>query len=396
MEYLEVQKHANDETLKSIPSYVLDDLSSRFIINSRPEEITSIIRIFFLVENAYWFYLDFHRVENPQLRECNLKEFAFNLISHCPQLKQYTADFDKHFDAWKQYKRTIATCGAIILDQELKHVLLVQSYSSKNSWGFPKGKINLNEAPDDCAAREVFEETGFDIKPYMDPQEYLEKCSNEQVCRLYIVSGVPLNSTFIPKTRREIRDIQWFPMNTLPTHRGDQTLKEVVGLNLNLYTITPFLKSLRIWIKNHLLDTPSQSSKQRSRMKQQKLFSQQNYNQYQEFMQLKKGKSAAKNVLAQKTSTSSVRYSKEIEVEETNIKQGRRGMTVFQSLFGNKDTQHVVEFKAPVVDTNSFYSHTWFNFTIDEDTVMEAFPHEGTYFLPSHFTQQKELVLGKS
>lgn len=53
------------------------------------------------------------------------------MISHCPQIKEFTADFDKHFDAWKQYKKTIATCGAIILDKDLKHVSTVFLYSAK-------------------------------------------------------------------------------------------------------------------------------------------------------------------------------------------------------------------------------------------------------------------------
>ncbi|XP_074058001.1 uncharacterized protein LOC141498797 [Macrotis lagotis] len=34
-------------------------------------------------------------------------------------------------------------------------VLLVQGYLAKSGWGFPKGKVNKEEAPCDCAAREV-------------------------------------------------------------------------------------------------------------------------------------------------------------------------------------------------------------------------------------------------
>lgn len=34
-------------------------------------------------------------------------------------------------------------------------VLLVQGYLAKSGWGFPKGKVNKEEAPHDCAAREV-------------------------------------------------------------------------------------------------------------------------------------------------------------------------------------------------------------------------------------------------
>ena len=31
-------------------------------------------------------------------------------------------------------------------------------------WGFPKGKINEGEKMEDCAVREVLEETGLNIK----------------------------------------------------------------------------------------------------------------------------------------------------------------------------------------------------------------------------------------
>jgi mRNA-decapping enzyme subunit 2 len=60
-------------------------------------------------------------------------------------------------------------------------VLLVQGYWSKSSWGFPKGKVNEEEAGHVCAVREVMEETGFDIGPYIDPGDYLEAVFNDQV-----------------------------------------------------------------------------------------------------------------------------------------------------------------------------------------------------------------------
>jgi len=33
--------------------------------------------------------------------------------------------------------------------------LLVQGYLAKSGWGFPKGKVNEDEAPHDCAVREA-------------------------------------------------------------------------------------------------------------------------------------------------------------------------------------------------------------------------------------------------
>lgn len=51
----------------------------------------------------------------------------------------------------------------------------------------------------------MFEETGFDIKDYICKEEYIELRINDQLARLYIIPGVPKNTKFNPKTRREIR-----------------------------------------------------------------------------------------------------------------------------------------------------------------------------------------------
>jgi len=51
----------------------------------------------------------------------------------------------------------------------------------------------------------VLEETGFDISELVNDEEYLECRINEQISRLYIVPGVPLNTKFQAKTRNEIK-----------------------------------------------------------------------------------------------------------------------------------------------------------------------------------------------
>lgn len=61
------------------------------------------------------------------------------------------------------------------MDDSLEQILLVQGYWSKGSWGFPKGKINENEKPHKCAAREVQEETGFDCSHMINKKVFLER-----------------------------------------------------------------------------------------------------------------------------------------------------------------------------------------------------------------------------
>lgn len=49
---------------------------SRFLINIPEEERKDIVRLCFQIEAAHWFYVDFHRQEQPNLPPCGLKDFT--------------------------------------------------------------------------------------------------------------------------------------------------------------------------------------------------------------------------------------------------------------------------------------------------------------------------------
>ncbi|GAB0209357.1 maestro heat-like repeat-containing protein family member 7 [Grus japonensis] len=65
--------------------------------------------------------------------------------------------------------------------------------------------LELDDGDERVECLWVFEETGFDIKDYICKEEYIELRINDQVARLYIIPGIPKNTQFNPKTRREIR-----------------------------------------------------------------------------------------------------------------------------------------------------------------------------------------------
>lgn len=109
--------------------------------------------------------------------------FIYFRFQHIPFLKGESHKMNEILNEWKEYKQSVPTYGAIIFSENMSHVLLVQSYWAKSSWGFPKGKLNLEEDPAHCAVREVLEETGFDISKRLDPQNYLESTINDQLCR---------------------------------------------------------------------------------------------------------------------------------------------------------------------------------------------------------------------
>ncbi|XP_061654806.1 m7GpppN-mRNA hydrolase isoform X1 [Phyllopteryx taeniolatus] len=232
-----------------IPSGILDDLCSRFILHIPSEERDNAIRVCFQIELAHWFYLDFCIPNTPAAPHCGIRDFAKAVFLHCPFLLSHGEDVQKVLEQWKEYKMGVPTYGAIILDESLESVLLVQGYLAKSGWGFPKGKVNEDEAPHDCAVREVLEETGFDIKNRIGKDMYIEQKITDQLVRLYIIPGVSKDTKFNPKTRKEIRNIEWFSIEKLPCHRNDMTPKSKLGLAPNRFFMAiPFIRPLKEWI----------------------------------------------------------------------------------------------------------------------------------------------------
>lgn len=103
------------------------------------------------------------------------------------------------------YKKRVPIRGAILLNDALTHCILVKGWKQSASWSFPRGKINKDEEDDLCAVREVLEETGYNISKLIDPTEFIlhESLGNNHM-KLYIVSGVPEDTVFVPISRKEI------------------------------------------------------------------------------------------------------------------------------------------------------------------------------------------------
>lgn len=89
---------------------------------------------------------------------------------------------------------------------------------------------------------QVLEETGYDISPLIDPNVFLETSIGEQYVRLYIIPGVPTTTEFVPRTKGEIKQLKWFPINQLPSHKNDRSFNKVNGSTNMFYMVMPFVK----------------------------------------------------------------------------------------------------------------------------------------------------------
>ncbi|GAA5838521.1 hypothetical protein JCM11251_003415 [Rhodosporidiobolus azoricus] len=271
-------------------SAVLDDLCARFIVNLPAEELESMDRVCFQIEQAHWYYEDFIRptAANPALLPSyGLKAFSLLMFKSCPLLHDLLPSHAQIWTSFMAYKERVPVCGAVMINEWWDKVLLVKGWSKGSSWSFPRGKINKQEPEAMCAVREVLEETGYDLSAAFPPHQlhpsyqgeeegvervpyYVELVIREQKIRLYFVPGVPEHTRFETRTRKEISKIDWFPLSSLPTWNkisggkssSTRTKGELAnGKQAKFYMVTPFISHLKLWIdRNKPKNLPPPSS----------------------------------------------------------------------------------------------------------------------------------------
>jgi len=85
-------------------------------------------------------------------------------------------------------------------------VLLIHR-PSYDDWTFPKGKANGDETDEDCALREVLEETGLRCRLFSElpSTAYTDSHGRPKRVRYWLMS--PVGGTFAPN--REVDEIRW-------------------------------------------------------------------------------------------------------------------------------------------------------------------------------------------
>ncbi|PQE05569.1 hypothetical protein CJF30_00007725 [Rutstroemia sp. NJR-2017a BBW] len=235
----------------------LDDLCVRFIINVPQGDLSTVARICFQVEEAQWYYEDFIRPLDPNLPSMSLRNFCLRIFAHCPLLSHFSqSDHMRAFEEFLMYKTRVPVRGAVLLNAELDSVVLVKGWKKGASWGFPRGKINKDEDDLDCAVREVYEETGYDLHaagliPEDRQVKWIEMNLRGQNFRLYVFRDVPMDARFEPQTRKEISSIKWWRLSDLPNFKkkGQQQHQAEAAVNANkFFVVAPFLPQLRKWV----------------------------------------------------------------------------------------------------------------------------------------------------
>ncbi|GAW83297.1 mRNA-decapping enzyme 2 [Plasmodium gonderi] len=240
---------------KKLLDDALLDCYGRFIALLPEFLLKDHVHLYFQIQEAYWWYDDMWQEKYPdKLPKLSLKIFGYLICDDCPILKKYVppSAHEKFSLNWRRYCRTIPLRGAILLNHNLKKCLLVKGWST-DSWSFPKGKVDELEEDSVCACREIYEEIGIDIFPYIDEQVYIETHIEDQPIKLFIIPGVKEETNFQPKTRKEIGAIRWFEIEKLLEYINSKNKKSILFENkkerINEWFVGPFIPNLIKWIE---------------------------------------------------------------------------------------------------------------------------------------------------
>lgn len=210
------------------------------------------------------YYEDFIRPLDQSLPSLNLRQFCYLIFQYCPLLQQFSDYHAAAFTEFLAYKTRVPVRGAIMLDQDMEQVVLVKGWKKNASWSFPRGKINKDENDLDCAIRETYEETGYDIRAANliekdSAVKYIDVTLREQQLRLYVIRGVPLDTHFEPRTRKEISKIDWYRIADLPGGKKHVTTDNINDQKSKFYMVAPFIGHLKGWIKHQKRQDRSKS-----------------------------------------------------------------------------------------------------------------------------------------
>lgn len=111
------------------------------------------------------------------------------------------------------------SCGALVYKKSPAgiSVLLVKQFNNNSGWGIPKGHMERDENYIQTATREVFEETGVNIKILTRlPHVVVEKVNYKKVVIPYLAVQTCDATPKCDHEMSEVADVKWFNIKNLP------------------------------------------------------------------------------------------------------------------------------------------------------------------------------------
>ena len=137
-----------------------------------------------------------------------------------------------------KYPRPAVTADCVVMTNEpLPKVLLIQRGADpfKGKWAFPGGFMNMDETADQCAIRELEEETGLKVSTVHQVGSYSRVDRDPRGRTITVAFLAIVDSPQEVQGRDDAAKAEWFPISNLPELAFDH--EEIMSDAINFYAI---------------------------------------------------------------------------------------------------------------------------------------------------------------
>lgn len=118
-----------------------------------------------------------------------------------------------------KYPRPAVTTDCVVITKEQEpKVLLIQRGNEpyKDCWAFPGGFMNMDETAEQCALRELKEETGLDLEHIQQIGAYTKVDRDPRGRTISIAYLAVIDSPMAVSGMDDAANAAWFPIASLP------------------------------------------------------------------------------------------------------------------------------------------------------------------------------------
>ena len=139
-----------------------------------------------------------------------------------------------------KYPRPAVTADCVVMTKEANpHVLLIERGFDpfKGRWAFPGGFMNMDETAEQCAIRELEEETGLKVSSIHQIGAYSKVDRDPRGRTITVAYLATIDAPAKVRGQDDAAKAEWFPIDALPplAFDHDDIMKDALSLFTHLF-----------------------------------------------------------------------------------------------------------------------------------------------------------------